>query len=569
MALIRSRQRIILLFAALPVLLTTVASLYRSAMWRLEGQERSFWDALEWAAETITTTGYGSDAHWEHPMMILFVISLQFVGVFLVYMLVPLFLLPLIEERLARRVPTKVASRTRDHVVLFRYGPAVETLLEELVTARLSPVVAELDEEVARELIEAEKPRQGRRRRIQVVHERNLGALLGAVELGKARALVLNGSDEENAAAALVAQELDFSGEILALADEPFHRQPLYAAGATTVFTPRHVLGAALAARASHRIQPRIDGIHRLGKNVMVEEIPVDPESELVGRTLAEADLGARTGATVLGQWVRGKIDAKPTAETRIEPRGLLLAIGRLEAIDRLTELAAGRELGRRGGPLIVAGYGEVGRKVTQLLREVEEEVLVIDKAGKEVADGGEIDVVGDIADPLLLDRLDLDQARGIVLALDSDRAALFATLILYGESPDLPIIARVNRAENLDRFYRAGADFVLSVSRVSAQILARRLLREGTLALDTELQLLAVRADEYSDLLGQHPSDLAIREQTGCSVVGVERDDDLVTRFPETFRFQPGDAIYVAGHRSDTERFAERYGPDPEAGAD
>lgn len=557
MARFHSRQRLLLILAALPVLLVFLATTYRIAMHHLEGEERSFWDSIEWAAETLTTTGYGADAEWDHPAMILFVVGLQFFGVFLVYMIVPFFLLPLLEERIGRRLPKRLRGGTRDHVVIVRFGAAVETLLEELTDAGIPTVLADLDPDGVRRSKERVK-RAGRRfRQVQVLHESSRVDLLKAAQLPRARALLLNGDDEENAAAALISRELGFEGDVLALVEEPANRQALRAAGATEVFTPRFVLGEALAARASQRVQPRIDGIHHLGKNLRVDEIWVSPESELVGRTLGEANIGARTGTTVLGIWARGHLDAKPSPNTRIEPRTLLLAIGRPEAIDELTLLATGGLRRRASGPFVIAGYGEVGREVVRQLREAGEPVLIVD----ERKEREEIDIHGDIVDPELLESLDLDRAQGVILAIDSDKATLFATLVLAGKSPDLPIIARVNRAENIDRLYRAGADFALSLSQVSAQILTRRLLHRSTVALDTELRLLATPTGEYPDLVHQHPSALEIRRRTGCSVVAVERNDEVLTHFDGTFSFQPGDGVYICGHRTDTERFVELYG--------
>lgn len=58
-------------------------------MVHIEGEERDFWSALELASETITTVGYGADADWKHPAMVLYVIGLQLLGVALIYMIVP------------------------------------------------------------------------------------------------------------------------------------------------------------------------------------------------------------------------------------------------------------------------------------------------------------------------------------------------------------------------------------------------------------------------------------------------------------------------------------------------
>lgn len=547
-----TRRRLILVLLSLPVLLTLTALMYMGAMHVLEGQERSFWRALEWAAETLTTTGYGRDAVWQHPLMVVLVVVSQFGGVFLVYVLVPLLLLPYIEERFRAKPPKALPDGVQHHVVIFRWGPAVETLLEELLDSEVPVAVLELDDAAARKVAELRRADKKRYGHVHAVLGGDVVAVLDGARLKHARAIIANGSDEENATLALVARERGFEGDIMALVDEPYHRKPLTSAGAEAVFTPRHVLGAALAARASHKLQPRVGGIQGLGRNLRVGEIRLDPNCELAGQTLRSADLAAKTGATIIGQWVEGVLDNHPSPETVLQPRGILLAVGRPESLETLSHLATAGGRLRSEGHFVIAGHGEVGRKVATLLRDVGEDVLVVDENPEVGAD-----VVGDIADPTTIGALNLETARAVILALDSDGATLFATLIVRGEARDLPIIARVNRAPNIDRLHRAGADFVLSVSQVAAQILAHRILRRDSLALGTELHILEVESEK---LTGKHPADLEIRRRTGCSVVAVERGDDVITELGGDFVFQSGDHVYVCGHRADTDRFHDLY---------
>jgi Ion channel len=55
----RSYQRLITLLLLLPVLVLVLALLYHAGMMYLEGQPRSLGESLQWAAATLTTTGYG------------------------------------------------------------------------------------------------------------------------------------------------------------------------------------------------------------------------------------------------------------------------------------------------------------------------------------------------------------------------------------------------------------------------------------------------------------------------------------------------------------------------------
>jgi Trk K+ transport system NAD-binding subunit len=538
----RSQRRLMMLFLAVPVLLVLSAGIYMWGMAELEGERRGFWDAFGWAGETITTTGYGGDYQWDHPAMVLYVVLLQFIGVFLVFLVFPIYVIPFLEERFETRLPTE-AGDVEDHVVIYRYGPAVTSLVERLAEAGLDSVLLEPDSSVARRLAEL-----GRR----VVARSLDDGGLEAARIGRARALIANGRDDENAAVILAARQRGFTGEVIALVEEPLHRKPMQLAGADAVYTPRHILGAALAARASARISPRLSGVQQLGRKLAVREIRVQPGSRLAGRSLAEAAIGAQTGATVIAQWVEGELRRQPTAQTRLVPSGILVAVGSDDALERLADLAGAVPL-RQEGPFLIGGFGEVGRKVAQLLGDAGEAVVVVDKQGSEG-----VDRVGDVLDPELLERAGVRAAQAVVLALDTDAATLFATVIVKDVAPAVPVIARVNQAENVERIHRAGADFALSISQVSGQMLARRLLGEEAVSIDP---LLKVRRVAPDGLVGKNPAELRLRARTGCSVVAVERGEDVVVTFGPEFRFADGDAVYLCGSGEAVDRFPESLG--------
>jgi Trk K+ transport system NAD-binding subunit len=539
----RSRRRLLLLILALPVLVLVSSVLYMVGMALLEGEPRGFWSSVEWASETLTTTGYGADNGWRHPAMVVFVALIQFVGVFLVYLIFPIYLIPFLEERFETRLPQEVPKELADHVLVFRYGAAVETLLAELSAARVRTLVLERDEAVARQLFD---------RGDLVLHRPLDEAALTAAHLQGARALVANGTDDENAAFSLAARQLGYRGPILALVEEPFHRRPMMLAGASAVFTPRHILGAALAARASARISPRVAGVQQLGRNLQVAEIRIHPRSPLAGQTLSTAAIGQRTGATVIGQWVGGELVVTGQPGLRLEPDGVLVVVGGEASVDRLSELAGGEVSLRGQGPFVVGGGGEVGRKVAELLRAVGEEVVLIDRHP-----GEEVDLVGDMLDAKLLESAGVPRARAVILALDTDSATLFATVILKDLAPEIPIIARVNQAENVDLIHRAGAYFVLSISQVSGQMLAQKLLGQEAVSVDPQLKVLKVSPDGFR---GRNPTELAVRERTGCSVVAVERGDQVLTELGPGFRFAPDDAVYVCGSSAAVRRFQEVF---------
>lgn len=540
--MLRLYKRLLVLIAVLIVLLLVTTLLYMWGMAYFEGKPRGFWDALEWAGESLSTTGYGRDSNWDHPLMVSYVVLVQFVGVFLVFLVFPIYLIPFLEERFETRLPKEV-PRLKGHVVIFDFGPAVATLLTELEHADIATIVIEEDENDARRLHE-----QGHR----VIYGNLDEGVLQKTHLHQARALIVNSADDRNAATILAARQLGFKGEILALVEDPYHREPIILAGASGAYTPRHVLGAALAARASQKVSPTVAGIQHLGHKLQVGEARITRDSVLGGKTLAEADLGQHAGVTVIGQWIGGKLITPPTPEMRLEPGGILILVGNAESLQRFMNLCAGARQLRRHGPFLIAGSGEVGRKVAELLTDAGEQTFLID-----TRPGPSVNLVGNVLDTQILKQAGVENVQAVILALNADSTTLFATVIVKDLAPDVPVIARVNRAENVERIYAAGADFALSISQVSGQLLAWRLLGKESVAVDPELRVIKVAT---RGIESYHPNQADIRIKTGCSVVAVERGEELLVEFGPEFRFKSDDAVYICGSAEAAQKYYEIF---------
>ena len=537
-----SHKRLLALFGALVLLLLITTLLYMLGMRFLEGQPRDFWASLQWAAGTISTTGYGGDTAWHHPVMVVYVVFTQFIGVILLFLVLPIYLIPFFEARFETRLP-KEKLEIKNHVVIFHYGAPVATLLTELEQADIATVVVEEEETDARHLIA-----QGHR----VIYGNLDEGVLEKTNLSQARALIVNSSDDRNAATILAARQLGFKGEILALVEDPYHRQPIILAGASGAYTPRHVLGAALAARASQKVSPTVAGIQHLGRKLQVAEARITRDSVLAGKTLAQADLGQHAGVTVIGQWVGGKLIAPPKPDMRLEPGGILILVGNDESIARFMNLCAGTRQLRREGPFLIAGGGEVGRKVAELLTDAGEETFIID-----AQPGPGVNLVGNVVDTQILKQAGVENVQAVILALSADSTTLFSTVIVKNLAPDVPVIARVNRAENIERIYAAGADFALSISQVSGQLLAWRLLGKESVAVDPELRVVKVSTRGLEKF---HPKQSELREKTGCTVVAIERGEELLVEFPAEFKFATNDAVYICGSAEAAQKFYEIF---------
>jgi len=535
----RSTKRLIILLASLPAVILLLGSIYMLGMAYLEGTPREFWASMEWAAETITTTGYGADARWQHPLMNLLVIVTQFLGLFLTVLFFPVYVLPYFEEQFEARLP-RTLPQMDGRVLIHRYGPAVDSLVSELKRVRIPLVILEQDDTLARSL-------QDRGYMVVVGKIEEQAELLNGVE--RARALVTNADDHMNAAFIMIARELGFQGTLLALSEDPLHRSAMEKIGATAVFTPSHVLAAALAARASTRLSPMAEGLHGLGDRVGLVEFRVQESSPLANQRLGDLRMRERHGVTVIGQWNDGHFHLAQGPSTRIEAGAILVAVGAHDNLRKVEHLATPIN---RQGPIVVAGFGTVGRKIVEMLKDAGESTTVID-----VVPGEGVDVVGNILEHSTLERARLDQASAVVLALSSDSAGVFAAAVVRDYAQDLPLIARVNRASNVARLYQAGADFALSVGQIAGQILAHHLLGEDAILVEQRLKFSRVAA---GGMTGAHPWRAGVREKTGAAIVAVERGEHVFVEFGEDFRVLEGDVLFVCGTVTGLDKYIQVF---------
>lgn len=516
----RSSRRLVLLIAGLIAFVLLSALFYQVGMARLEGKPRSFLQSLEWAGETLSTTGYGADATWTHPLMVIFVVAVQFVGVFLVFLIIPIYLFPFLEERFEEKVPRAAPADLTGHVVVYGFAPTVETLLQRLAAHDVPALVLEMDEARARTVME---------RGQAVVFSRSDEDVLDVCRLAHARALVANGEDQENAAIILRARQMGFTGDIFAFVENPTHRKPMELAGATAVYTPRHIVAAGLAAHASDRISPRLPGLEQI-EGVERREVRVAANSPLAGKTLRDAKLPA----VVVGIWHRSQLVTRCAPDAILETGAVLELVG---TPDMLQQSAArlGAPLFHHRGAFLVAGFGEVGRKVHELLCDVGEEVRVLERQP-----GPNVDVVGDVLDTSVLERANVATARALILALDSDDSTLFATVIVRDLAPDVPVIARVNHARNLANIHRAGADYALSIADISGQMLTARLLGGSARAREEHRRVIRIDGRECA---GKTPYALA---SEGRNVLALERDGVAIVRIDPEQPIRVTDRVWL-----------------------
>jgi Trk K+ transport system NAD-binding subunit len=156
-----------------------------------------------------------------------------------------------------------------------------------------------------------------------------------------------------------------------------------------------------------------------------------------------------------------------------------------------------------------------------------------------------------------VLEAANIEAARSVLLAIPDDNETEFTTLVVRDISPETEVIARVEETESVQKMYRAGADYALSLETISGRMIAATVLEEDIISLDTKVDIIRTRA---SELEGQTLGDVDFREKTGVTVVGIERNGDVLTDLGPETRIEAGDELIVAGTDEGTNRFTDRY---------
>ena len=519
--------------------------LYQNGMRIYEGDPKTFLHSLQIVVETFTTTGFGSDSPWISPEMNVLVIVMDLFGTLLIFMAFPVIAFPLLEDILSTTVPKTVNGDLEDHVVICTYTPRADVLIDELDSWGVDYVIVEPDHERATALYEDGY------RVIQADPDSTSG--LEGANLAAARALVADVSDQVDASIVLTAQEIAEDILTLSVVEKP-DRAPYHRlAGADKVLSPRPLLGQSLASKVTTSVTSELEEVVEIDDEFEIAEFPIHRGSQLVGTTLAESGIREQAGVNIIGAWFRGEFETPPDPDATLTNGTVLLATGRGAQLEQLKDLTrSGMRRLDRGGTIVV-GYGEVGQTVTDALTDAGAQYTVVDRTDLEG-----VDVVGDASEPETLREAGIDEASAVILALPDDTTAEFTALVARDSSVDVEIIARVEESQSIPKMYQAGADYVLALANVTGRMLASEILEEeDVLSLDQHVEVVRTQA---SQLVGKELGEARVRSKSGCTVVGIERDETVVSDIGPEVRIEDGDELIIAGTNDGIQRFTELY---------
>ena len=225
--------------------------------------------------------------------------------------------------------------RMHDHVILCGYGRIGSEISEQLLKETESLLVVEMDPT----RIEAAKERG-----LKVLQaDATIDETLMEAGLQRCRSLVAAlPSDAANLYVILSARNLRPDCRLIARADSEDASAKLQLAGASVVVSPYVAGGRVMAASALRPLA--VDFMELLvGSDCEIEEFRLSTDPLLLhnlpGRTLADLELGRRSGAMVLAIRDQGKLVANPGGDMRLAAGQLLVVLGSKTQLTRFRDL--------------------------------------------------------------------------------------------------------------------------------------------------------------------------------------------------------------------------------------
>ena len=550
----RSQVRSILTSSYLvyPAGILAVVLIYTLIFLQLEDnfnvKNADFITALYWVVSTMTTLGYGDI----YPVTLLGKLFSMFVvitGLLILFAVVlPLMVTPIM-ERWIKNPRARIPDWITDHVIICGYNPIVDALILELTLKDIPFVIIDRSAEKIRDL-----QRHGH---YALQGDSADEELLRQARIRKAKYLISNEDDDQNAAIVLTASQTA-DCKIIALVESQDMAQYLEFAGADIVVSPKQILGMNIGLMAASAVNFQIASAIDLGSYLKICKLPVYPDNPMVGKKLKDVRIRENTGANVVAVFKNGEFIVNPSSLVVIDDATVLVIMGTSDQI-KATGAIATIKPGACDSHSIIAGFGDVGKEVARRFDEKGISYTIIDRREYHVKD----QVIGDSFDKECLIKAGVEHASTIVITLNDDARNMLTILLARSLNPHINIIARANINSSVGKMYRAGADYVMSLSAVGGQILARIVEKgsfEDTVLLSDNV-LLSRFVVKGSRLENRTIKESGMRNRTGCTIIGIQENEKFIPNPGPTERLNPDTHLIIVGTASQLESCQSEYG--------
>ncbi len=314
-------------------------------LWLWRPYHATLLDALYMVFLTMTTIGYNEVHPVRTPAERLFTMYVGTAGIMSLFYAFGVFMDYLVEEgaesRRLRLMERKV-EKLKNHVVVVGYGRVGRQAAEALKESQTPFVVVERDPARVRRALEAG---------VMVLEgDASEDAVLQRAGIVRARGLIVaTGSDADNLFIVITARGLAPKLFIVARAEAPSVIPKMLRAGANKVIDPYAVGGQRLANLVIHPVVVDFleTTLRRGGAPLSIEDILVEPGSEMADRSLAELDVRRKFDVTVLAVIRGGEPVVNPPGDYVLRPGDQLIVLGTREALHQLEAMAHGKEEAR------------------------------------------------------------------------------------------------------------------------------------------------------------------------------------------------------------------------------
>jgi len=536
----RNLRPFFFLLGLFAVLISLYSAIFHVLM-AAEGQNYSWATGIYWTVVTMSTLGYG-DVVFTSGAGQLFSVVVLLSGSTLILVLLPFtfiqfVFMPWMDRRAQRATPRKLPADLTGHMILTGLGPIEYALVARANRAGVPYAVLVSSPKEA-----AEASSLGFR---VMVGDLDDPATYAAARADHAAVVVTTQSDPANANIAFTARGAT-TAPIVATANSPAAVDVLELAGASRVLQLGPMLGEAMARRV---LSPE-GTAHVVGKrdDLLIAEVGA-ARSPLAGQSLSETAVRARTGATVLGSWMRGGFEPA-RASTVVDPSATLVLAGTREHIAQFNDTFVARDFsGTTSSYVVILGAGRVGKALAHELTVAGVPHTMVERNPDREHDPSEQFVVGDAADLTVLRTAGIDRATTVAITTHDDDMNVYLALYVRKLRPDVELLCRSNLDRNVVTLYRAGADSVLSYAAAGADAVWHEFRGNETVLLAEGLEVFTMPVP--ADLEGRSLAEADLPTRTRCSVVAVVDADGTTTANPGADHLLPaaGSLLLIGGH--------------------
>jgi voltage-gated potassium channel len=522
-------------------------SLVFMALMSFEGQSQNvnIVTAIYWVIVTMTTLGFG-DIVFKTGIGYFFTIIVALSGISILWaVIMPLVITPQMEH-LVRANLSSAPKNISGHIIISGFNPVVETLAERFTLLQIPFLIIERSENTARTIYRKYPVLRG---------DPSEEEVLQRAKIGSARLFIANETEEMNAEVILTLREIS-DIEIIALVDDQTRSRFLKYAGASRIISPKTLLGTFIAQITSPPRENVFPGAIRLFGDLLLIELPIYPGAELIGVKLEEKVI-VETGAGIVGIWQRGVFHSSPGSDDVVRSNSVLMAVGNIDQLSKIRDLTIGT---RKEGPQIILGYGDVGRRVATVQSVCGIKPLIVDH--HDLGDIGFKQITGDATREAVLLKAGIKEAVSVLIMLNQDSDAIYATLMAKNLNPHAFVVVRANRLKSAEKIYRAGADYVASMPIVASHMLAKIIQgdEEELDLLYEDLDLEKIHVGKRSGLIGKTLAELDLPHNFGCRVVALERMGQAIAVPDPNTIVQGDDILALIGSPKGTEAFSKKY---------